>query len=182
MLETGPGSGARSTSIRSMWSTYQRTPSMARSTSARASRQGLPISQTRRRASRSRCSVRASRVAATRAPRSGSGRWRQARCWSRAARTARTAVGASSRGGAAMGVPSTGVVAGSTRPSHCQVEAQRFRTRSSWKASGAAVRQRVQASCQAVPRLRVSRGVPGSGVLLGAMGSPLSVHGRGGGW
>ena len=45
----------------------------ARSTSAQASRHGLPISQTSSRASRSRCSVSASSAAATRALRSASG-------------------------------------------------------------------------------------------------------------
>lgn len=159
----------------SMPSTYQRTPSIARSTSACASRQGLPISQTRRRASSSRCSVRASRVAATRARRSASGTWRQARCWSSEARTAWWAVAAFRRGGPAMGLPSTGLVAGSARPSARQEASQRLRTRSSWNASGATARQRCQASAQDVPDFR-TRGV----LRVDAIRmSPLSVHSRG---
>lgn len=158
MLLTGPGSGARSASIRSISETYQRTPSMARSTSAWASFQGLPISQTRSRASSSRCSVSASRVAEILALRSVNGTWRQARCWSREARTACSAASASRRGGPAMGVPSTGLVAGSGSPSGCQAPAHRLRARSSRNASGAAARLRCQASCQDVPGLRMSVG------------------------
>ncbi|CAM5259353.1 hypothetical protein SANTM175S_02074 [Streptomyces antimycoticus] len=64
---------------RSISTTYQRTPSMARSTSAWASRQGLPISPTRRRASSPRCSQSASRVAGPRPARPGAGRQRRHR-------------------------------------------------------------------------------------------------------
>ncbi|MFE3213647.1 hypothetical protein ACFXNX_00500 [Streptomyces antimycoticus] len=70
-------------------------------------------------------------------------------------------VGGSSRGGPAIGVPSTGVMAGRVRPSRCQVPSQRPRTLSSWNASGAAARQRCQASPQAVPGLRVRVGAIG---------------------
>ncbi|BFO17144.1 hypothetical protein SHKM778_35320 [Streptomyces sp. KM77-8] len=73
-------------------------------------------------------------------------------------------------GRARDGAPSTGLVAGSARPSGCQAEFQRLRTRSSRKASGATVRQRCQASVQEVPDLRVRVG----GMRL----APLSVHGR----
>lgn len=168
MSETGPSSGVRPSSMGSMPSTYQRTPSIARSTSARADRHGLPISQTSRRASSSRLAVRASRVAATRARRSGRGTWRQARCRSSAARTAAFAVAPSSRGGPAIGRPSTGLVAGRTRPSALQPESQRLSTRSSRNASGATARQRRQASVQDVPDLRTrgpwrGEGAPGVG-------------------
>lgn len=156
MLDTGPSSGTRPSTIGSMPSTYQRTPSMARSTSACARRQGLPISQTSRSARSSRCWVRASRVAATRARRSSSRMCRQARCWSREARTAWWAASRSRRGGPAIGLPSTGLVAGRARPSARQAEAQRLRTRSSRKASGATARQRCQASFQEVPDFTTS--------------------------
>ncbi len=161
MLDTGPSSGARPATIGSMPSTYQRTPSMARSTSAWASRQGLPISQTSSSASSRGVRSRASSVAATRARRSGRGRCRQARCWSRAARTAWWAVAPSRRGGPAIGLPSTGLTAGRARPSACQAPFQRLRTRSSRKASGATARQRCQASGQDVPDLRVRVGAMG---------------------
>jgi hypothetical protein len=44
MFDTGPGRGLRPSTCRSISSTYQRTPSSPRSTSAQASRHGLPIS------------------------------------------------------------------------------------------------------------------------------------------
>ncbi|CAM5616490.1 hypothetical protein SPURM210S_08343 [Streptomyces purpurascens] len=60
-----------------------------------------------------------------------------------------------------MGLPSTGLTAGRTRPSACQAEFQRLRARSSRKASGATVRQRCHASGQDVPDLRVRVGAMG---------------------
>lgn len=84
------------------------------------------------------------------------------------ARTACWAVAASRRGGPAMGVPSTGLLAVRARPSCCQDAAQRLRTRSAWNASGAMVRQRCQASDQAVPGLRVR---VGASALMGRVGA-----------
>ena len=56
MLLTGPARGVRPSSMPSISATYQRTPSMQRSTSAVARRHDLPISHTSNSDSRSRCS------------------------------------------------------------------------------------------------------------------------------
>ena len=72
-------------SICSISCRYQRTPSSARSTSAQASRHGLPISQASSRARSSRASASASTAAVTRAWRSASGVVAQSMCASAAA-------------------------------------------------------------------------------------------------
>ena len=81
----GPGRGRRSASVpiaswRSISSTYQRTPSRQRSTSATASRHGLPISQTNKRASRSRWRTIVSIAAVTRSRRSAKPTFDHAAC------------------------------------------------------------------------------------------------------
>jgi len=142
MLETGPDSCPRPSSMGSISSRYHSTPEIVRSTDSIDCAHGLPISHTSSSASRSRCSSSASTARRVRAWRSDSGTEAQSACSATVALSASAAMAGGSMEGPTMLDPSMGDTAAWGLPASRHVPPQRLRRYPSAKASGATARAR----------------------------------------